>query len=123
MCVCVCSKYICVHVCVRLCIDSATEEHEKVQRESLISAVTDRIKHQVRNALDQGEVEMSQLIVTQEKLKKGSEELNRKLQNMEDEQVRGGISHVTVTWQSLIPVRNPLLLQQCVVCTVVCVIV
>ena len=66
---------------------------------------------------------MSQLIVTQEKLKKRSEELNRKLQNMEDEQVRGGISHVTVTWQSLIPVRNPLLLQQCVVCTVVCVLV
>ena len=40
---------------------------------------------------------MSQLIVTQEKLKKGSKELNRKLQNLEDEQVRGGDSHMTVT--------------------------
>ena len=81
VCVCVCSgKYICAHVCVHLCVDSATEEYEKVQRESLISAVTDRIKHQVRNALDQGEVEMSQLIVTQEKLKRRSEELNRKLE-------------------------------------------
>ena len=51
----------------------------------------------MRNALDQGEVEMSQLIVTQEKLKKRSEELNRKLQNLEDEQVKCGDSHVTVT--------------------------
>ena len=97
LCVCVCSKYICVHVCVRLCVDSGTEEYEKVQRESLISAVTDHIKHQVCNALDQGEVEMSQLIVTQEKLKIRSEELNRKLQNLEDEQVKCGDSHVTVT--------------------------
>ena len=39
--------------------------------------------------LDQGEVEMSQLMETQEKLKRGSKELNRKLQNVEDEQVRG----------------------------------
>ena len=32
--------------------------------------------------------QMTLLIVTQEKLKKGSQELNRKLQNMEDEQVK-----------------------------------
>ena len=38
--------------------------------------------------LDQGEGEMSQLMETQEKLKRGSKELNRKLQNT-DEQVRG----------------------------------
>ena len=79
----------------------ATEEREKVERESLISAVTDRIKRQVRYALDEGEKEMSQLIETQEKLKRGSEELNRKLQNMEDEQVRGWTwscdSHMTIT--------------------------
>ena len=41
--------------------------------------------------------QMSQLIVTQEKLKKEMEELNKKLQNMEGEQVKGGDSHVTVT--------------------------
>ena len=94
--VCVWYVHMCTCVCT-LCIDSATEEHEKVQRESLISAVTDRIKHLVCNALDQGEVEMRQLIVTQEKLKKRSKELNRKLQNLEDEQVKCGDSHVTVT--------------------------
>ena len=90
--------YVC-GVCVSaiaLPLPVVAEEREKVERESLISAVTDRIKRQVRYALDQGE-EMSQLIETQEKLKRGSEELNRKLQNMEDEQVRGGHGHVTVT--------------------------
>ena len=81
-----------------LCLVLPAEEQEKAERESLISAVTERIKRQVRNALDQGEVEMSQLIETQEKLKRGSEELNRKLQNMEDEQVRGWDNgHMTVT--------------------------
>ena len=68
---------------------AATEEYEEVKRESLISAVTDRIKCQVCYVLDQGEVEMSQLMEMQEKLRRGSKELNRKLQNMEDEQVRG----------------------------------
>ena len=67
----------------------AAEEREKVERESLISAVTDRIKRQVHYALDQGEVEMNQLKEMQVKLKRGSEQFNRKLQNMEDEQVRG----------------------------------
>ena len=71
------------------------------ERESLISAVTDLIKCQVHYALDQGEVEMSQLIGTQTKLKRGSEELNRKLQNIENEQVRGRAwscdSHMTIT--------------------------
>ena len=95
---CVCGVYT---LGVYVFIDSATEEQEKVERESLISAVTDRIKRQVRFAIDQGENEMSRLIDTQEKLKKGSEELNRKLQNMEDEQVRGGAGscdcHMTIT--------------------------
>ena len=39
--------------------------------------------------LDQGEVEISQLIETQKKLKRRSKELHRKLQNVEDEQVGG----------------------------------
>ena len=34
---------------------------------------------------------------TQEKLKRGSKELNRKLQNMKDEQVRGRGMVMTVT--------------------------
>ena len=79
----------CVCVCNDVPLPVAAEEREKVEHKSLISAVTDRIKYQVRYALDQREVEMSQLIETQEKLKRGSEEFNRKLQNMEDEQVRG----------------------------------
>ena len=99
---CTCTVYVC-GVCVSaidLPLPVAAEEREKVERESLISAVTDRIKRQVRYALDEEE-EMSQLIETQEKLKRGSEELNRKLQNMEDEQVRGWTwscdSHMTIT--------------------------
>ena len=74
--------YVC-GVCVSamaMSLPVAAEEREKVERESLISAVTGHIKCQVHYALDQGEVEMSQLIGTQEKLKRGSEELNRKLQ-------------------------------------------
>ena len=39
--------------------------------------------------LYQGEVEMSQLPETQEKLRSGRNEPNRKLQNIEDELVRG----------------------------------
>ena len=42
----------------------------------------------ITHPTDQGEVAMSQLMETQEKLKIGSKELNRKLQNT-DEQVRG----------------------------------
>ena len=52
-------------------------------------------KSPILDGISQGQ--MSQLIVTQEKLKRGSEELNKKLQNMEGEQVKGGDSHVTVT--------------------------
>ena len=37
--------------------------------------------------MNDGEQEMAQLIETQDKLKKGSETLNKKLQDMEDEQV------------------------------------
>jgi ESCRT-I complex subunit TSG101 len=61
------------------------EEREKAERESLVSAVTDRVKRLVREALEQGEIEMSQLIETEENLKKGSEELNRKIQELGDE--------------------------------------
>ena len=42
----------------------------------------------ITHPTDQGEVAMSQLMEMQEKLKIGSKELNRKLQNT-DEQVRG----------------------------------
>jgi phage shock protein A len=64
-----------------------SEEREKAERESLVSAVTDRVKRLVREALEQGEIEMSQLIETEENLKKGSEELNRKIQELGDEKV------------------------------------
>ena len=40
---------------------------------------------------------MSQLMETQEKLKGGIKELNRKLQNMKDDQVRGRGMVMTVT--------------------------
>ena len=39
---------------------TATEECDKVERESLASAVSDHIKRQVHYVLDRGEVEMSQ---------------------------------------------------------------
>ena len=76
---------------------TATEECEKVERESLASTVSDHIRRQVHYVLDQSEVELSQLMETQEKLKGGSKELNRKLQNVEDEQVRGRGMVMTVT--------------------------
>ena len=59
---------VCVYVCVCVCMSSlavplsstATEECDKVERESLASAVSDHIKRQVHYVLDRGEVEMSQ---------------------------------------------------------------
>ena len=63
---CTCMHGVCVFVYV--CMSSlavplsstATEECDKVERESLVSAVTDHISRQVHYVLDQGEVEMSQ---------------------------------------------------------------
>ena len=60
---------------------------EEAERDSLVSAVTDRVKRLVREALERGEIEMSQLVETKEKLKKGSEELKKKIQDLEDERV------------------------------------
>ncbi|XP_064397576.1 tumor susceptibility gene 101 protein-like [Halichondria panicea] len=58
------------------------EEHERIKRQSLESAVEDKIRRQVKQVLDAAQVEMDGMMATQEKLKKGSEEINKMMDDM-----------------------------------------
>eukprot|EP00731_Ephydatia_muelleri_P029852 Em0021g375a len=62
------------------------EEQEKVKRDSLVSAVEDKIRRQLTQALETSQDEMESLIKAQDALKEGSRKLNSMLEEMEQKQ-------------------------------------
>lgn len=60
------------------------EESRRIERQSLESAVEDKIRRQVKQVLDAAQEEMDGLLKTQEELKQGSQKVNQMIQDMEN---------------------------------------
>lgn len=60
------------------------EESKRIERQSLESAVEDKIRRQVKQVLDTAQEEMDGLLKTQEELKQGSQKVNQMIQDMEN---------------------------------------
>lgn len=62
------------------------EESALIQRQSLESAVEDKIRRHVKQVLDAAQLEMESMLATQDKLDKGGKQISSMLEEMENKQ-------------------------------------